>query len=254
MSESGSSLLWPRSAGTAVQVVPDRELEAYYHYPEPIDRAYVRLNYISSLNGKVSFDGRSAGLGTTGDKLVFRRLRRLADVVMVGAGTVRADGYRGARSSESLQSARRLRGQAAVPPIAVITASADLNPEGPLFKDAWVPPIILTARSAPPSNVKRLREAGAEVMIVGEDRADVPQILGALASRRLYRILCEGGPTLFGQLFAADAVDEVCMTLSPQVGGAGQISPDSHNLLPMRLGTVLARDEALLIRYIRTRH
>ena len=251
MSESGSRLLWPRPAGMDVQVVPDQDLEAYYYYPEPIDRAYVRLNYISSLNGKVSVNGRSAAFGTTGDKLVFRRLRRLADVVVVGAGTVRADGYRGARSSESLQAARRLRGQAAVPPIAVVTASADLDPDSPLFKDAWVPPIILTVRSAPPSNVKRLRESGAEVMIVGEDRADVRQMLGALASRNLCRILCEGGPTLFGQLFAAGAVDEVCLTLSPQVGGAGQISPDSSNLLPMRIEAVLARDETLLIRYVR---
>jgi riboflavin biosynthesis pyrimidine reductase len=251
MSETGSRLLWPRSSGTDVQIVPDKNLEEVYYYPEPIGRAYVRLNYVSSLNGKVSVNGRSAALGTTGDKLVFRRLRRLADVIMVGAGTVRADGYKGARSSESLQAARRLRGQAAVPPIAVITASADLNPQGPLFKDAWVPPIILTVRSAPPSNVKRLRDANAEVMIVGEDRAGVQQILDALASRKLYRILCEGGPALFGQLFAAGAVDEVCMTLSPQVGGAGQISPDSDNLLPMRIGTVLARDETLLLRYVR---
>jgi len=88
-------------------------------------------------------------------------------------------------------------------------------------------------------------------MIVGEDRADVRQMLGALASRNLCRILCEGGPTLFGQLFAAGAVDEVCLTLSPQVGGAGQISPDSSNLLPMRIEAVLARDETLLIRYVR---
>ena len=232
-------------------MVPDQDLESYYYYPEPVDRAYVRLNYISSLDGKISFNGRSAGLGTTGDKLVFRRLRRLADVVVVGAGTIRADGYRGARSSESLQSARRLRGQAAVPPIAVVTASADLDPEGPLFKDTWVPPIILSVGSAPPSNIERLREAGADVMIVGEERADMSQILDALASRKLYRILCEGGPSLFGQLFAARAVDEVCMTLSPQVGGAGQISPDSLNLLPMRIEAMLARDDTLLIRYVR---
>ena len=71
MSESGSRLLWPREADMDVQVVPDQDLEAYYYYPEPADRAYVRLNYISSLNGKVSVNGRSAPFGTTGDKLVF---------------------------------------------------------------------------------------------------------------------------------------------------------------------------------------
>jgi riboflavin biosynthesis pyrimidine reductase len=251
MSESDSRLLWSRSAGVDAPTVPDADLEAYYSYPEPINRVYVRLNFISSLNGKVSVDGRSAALGVVGDKLVFRRLRRLADVILVGAGTVRADGYRGARSSKSLQATRRLRGQAEVPPIAIVTLSADLDPNGPLFRDAWVPPLILTGKSAPPSNVERLKEAGAEVIIVGEERPDVQQILGELASRNLYRILCEGGPTLFGQLFAARAVDEICLTLSPQVGGKGQISVDSSDLLPMRVESVLARDEALLVRYIK---
>ena len=244
-------MLWSRSAGVAGLVVPDADLEAYYSYPEPITRPYVRLNYISSLNGKVSVGGRSAALGMTGDKLVFRRLRRRADVILVGAGTVRADRYRGARSSKSLQAARRLRGQAEVPPIAVVTTSADLDPNGPLFKDAWVPPLILTGKSAPVANVQRLRESGAEVVIAGDERPDVQDILGALADRKLYRILCEGGPTLFGQLFAVGAVDEICLTLSPHVGGAGQVSVDSAHLLSMRVESLLTRDDALLIRYVR---
>lgn len=251
MSQSDTRLLWSRSAAVAGLVVPDADLETYYSYPEPITRPYVRLNYISSLNGKVSVSGRSAALGTAGDKLVFRRLRRRADVILVGAGTVRADGYRGARSSKSLQAARRLRGQAEVPPIAVVTASAALDPDGPLFRDAWVPPLILTGESAPAANVRRLRESGAEIVIAGGERPDVQDVLGALADRKLYRVLCEGGPALFGQLFAAGAVDEICLTLSPHVGGAGQVSADSAHLLPMRVESVLTRDEALLIRYVK---
>jgi riboflavin biosynthesis pyrimidine reductase len=245
------NLLWPMSPGSAVTAIPDADIEALYYYPERIARPYVRLNYICTANGKVSVDGRSAGLGALGDKLVFRRLRRLADVVLVGAGTVRAEGYRGTRSSESLRTERRRRGQAEVAPIAVVTASADLDVGSPFFTDTLVPPIVLTVSWAPPANVARLAAAGAEVILVGEKNAEVEQILSALASRGLYRILCEGGPILFGDLIAADAVDEVCMTLAPKLGGAGQVSVGSAALRAMRTESVLAQDDLLLIRYRR---
>jgi riboflavin-specific deaminase-like protein len=251
MSDNETRLLLSSSANERPTVVSDLDLEAYYTYPEALDRPYVRLNYISSLNGKVSVDGRSRPLGSIGDKLVFRRLRRRADVILVGAGTVKADGYRGARSSKSLQAERRSRGQAAIPPIAVVSGSADLDPNSPLFKDAWIPPLIMTARSAPSSNVDRLRESGADVVVVGDDHVDIRQLLDVLASRNLCRVLCEGGPNLFGQLFAIDAVDEICLTISPQVGGAGQVSADSSSLRSMRIESVLTRDEALLVRYVR---
>jgi riboflavin-specific deaminase-like protein len=251
MPGAGSRLLWSGPVSADVPVVADTELEAYYSYPEPVRRPYVRLNYISSINGKVAINGRSAALGSEGDKLVFRRLRRRADVVLVGAGTVRADGYRGARSSKWLQDARRARGQAGVPPIAVVTASADLDPEGPLFTDSWVPPLILTGGSAPRANLERLRESGAEIVMAGEEKPEIRQVIDSLAQRQLYRILCEGGPTIFGQLFAADLVDEICLTLSPKVGGSGQVSIDSSKAQAMRLESVLMRDEALLLRYVR---
>jgi riboflavin-specific deaminase-like protein len=226
------------------------ELESIYRYPDPLNRPYVRLNFVCSANGKVAVDGRSADLGSEADRLVFGRLRQLADVILVSAGTVRADGYRGARSWQALRARRRERGQLEVAPIAVVTASADLDVDGPLFTDAWVPPLVLTVKSAPPANIARLADAGAEVLVVGDERAQVSKILDALASRSLYRILCEGGPPLFGALITADAVDELCLTLAPCVGGSGQISTDIPNSVrAMRLESVLTDDGALLIRY-----
>jgi riboflavin biosynthesis pyrimidine reductase len=246
--------LWPPPSGSVPAEVERSELEAVYAYPEPLAKPYVRLNFVCSANGKVAVDGSSTGLATQADRLILGRLRWLADVILVGAGTVRADGYRGARSWEKLTARRRKRGQSDVAPIAVVTASADLDPYGPLFTDTWVPPLVLTVRSAPAAKVARLEEAGAEVLVVGDDRGEAGLILSALASRGLYRVLCEGGPPLFGELIAADVVDDLCLTIAPVVGGVGQISTGPPvGMHPMRLESVLADDDSLLIRYCRDR-
>ena len=135
-----------------------------------------------------------------------------------------------------------------------LTASADLDPRGPLFTDATVPPLILTVESAPVANIDRIREAGGEVHVVGDVRAEPARIVDALASRGLIRVLCEGGPSLFGDLIAADAVDELCLTISPRVGGTGQISSATPDTVrPMRLESVLVDDGVLLLRYRRDR-
>ncbi len=246
--------LWPLPSDSALANVERSELEAIYAYPDSLAKPYVRLSFVCSANGKVAVDGSSAGLATQADRLILGRLRWLADVILVGAGTVRADNYRGTRSWELLRDRRRKRGQAEAAPVAVVTASADLDPHGALFTDTWVPPLVLTVRSAPADKVARLEQAGAEVHVVGEDRAEAALILSALASRGLYRILCEGGPPLFGDLIAADLVDDLCMTIAPTVGGTGQISGGPPTgVHPMRLESVLADDGSLLVRYCRAR-
>src|SRR5688572_1564208 len=119
----------------------DGGLAAHYAYPDGLTAPYVRVNFVASADGAVSVEGRSGGLGTDGDRRVFGTLRELADVVLVGAGTVRVEDYRGAR--------RPTRGRDLPPPIAVVTGSADLDPEARLFTDTRVPPIVLTTAGAP---------------------------------------------------------------------------------------------------------
>jgi riboflavin-specific deaminase-like protein len=245
------NLLWPPSADPSASVVHEGDLESLYRYPGPLDVPYIRLNYVCTANGKIAVDGRSAALASNADKLLFDHLRRLADVVLVGAGTARADNYRGSRSWPGLRAERRARGQAEVAPVAVVTASADLDTDSLLFADSLTPPLVLTVRSAPAAKVARLEEAGAEILFVGDKHAEVEQIKCALASRGLNSILCEGGPTLYGSLLSADAVDEVCLTLVPRVGGAGEMSAGATDLRPMRLESVLTDDGVLLMRYRR---
>lgn len=221
-------------------------LVRHYAYPPDLAAPWIRVNFVSSTDGAASVDGRSGGLGSDADKQVFGVLRELAEVVLVGAGTARAEDYRGAR--------RPTRGRDTPPPIAVVTGSADLDPGSKLFTDTLVPPIVLTLGSAPAERRDRLTAAGADVVVL--DRLTPDLLLGELARRGLLRVLCEGGPSLFGDLVAADAVDELCLTVAPLVAGgtAGRIArgPEGSPARPLTLVGALTSNDTLLLRYRRT--
>jgi 5-amino-6-(5-phosphoribosylamino)uracil reductase len=220
-------------------------LATHYAYPKDLAAPYVRVNFVTSIDGAVSVDGRSGGLGSAADRRVFGLLRELCEVVLVGAGTVRAEDYGGAR--------RPMRGHDTPPPIAVVTGSADLDPAARLFTDARVPPIVLTLDTAPRERRDRLADAGADVVAL--DRLTPDALLAELGRRDLHRVLCEGGPSLLGELHAADAVDELCLTLSPLLAGgdSGRITrgPRGAPPRPMALAGALHADGALLLRYRR---
>ncbi|GAA4545595.1 pyrimidine reductase family protein [Pseudonocardia xishanensis] len=221
----------------------DDDLPGVYAYPPALDRPWVRVNFVSSLDGAVSVDGASAGLGTPADKAVFGVLRRLADVILVGSGTARAERYRGARTPTI--------GRDAPPPIAVVTGSAALETDLGLFTDTAVPTIVLTTAEAPADRRAALREAGGDVVELPD--LEPATILGELERRGLRRVLCEGGPGLHGDLVAAGAVDELCLTLSPLLaaGDAGRIARSAGGHDPERMGLdqVLESDGTLLLRY-----
>lgn len=242
--------LLPVRAGSHVEAVSENDLLSLYSYPEPIAAPYIRVNLVCTANGNVAIDGRSTGLASGADRLLFGRLRRLADVILVGAETVRAEDCRGARRRDDVREFRLARGQSEVPPIAVISGSADLKPDSRLFTDTHVPPIIFTTASASRSSVIRLHDAGADVVVAGERGIDVGLVLDALAERGLNRVLCEGGPTLFGTLVAAGAVDELCLTVAPIIGGTTHLSAGPKvDTKTMLLSSVVADDGTLLLRY-----
>jgi riboflavin-specific deaminase-like protein len=230
----------------------DRDaLAALHAYPDEPARPFVRANFVTSADGAVSAGGLSTGLSAPGDRPVFGLLRELADVVLAGSGTVRAEDYRGVRTSPELRARRRARGQAAVPPVAVVTTTADLDPRARLFTDTAVAPLLLTTTGA----AGRARErfgAAAEVVAIGEDDVTPAAVLDALAARGLTRVLCEGGPALFGSFVAAGLVDELCLSVAPQLagGGAGRIvTGPALGPETVRLASVLAHDDGLLLRY-----
>ncbi len=247
------STVWASAAtGTTLDELRDR-----YAYPEDVVSPYVRANFVTSIDGAVTVDGSSTGLGTPADRKVFGLLRELADVILVGAGTVRAEDYGGARTNEARRTWRSENGLAAVPPVAVVTGTADIDPSSRLLTDTSVPALILTSRVAPEDNKQRLAEAGATVLEIGDDVVTPVQVLHTLETHGLNRVLCEGGPTLFGTLVAADLVDELCLTTAPFLVGGGASRPAVSPLAVRRrmsLQHMMAdEDGTVLSRWVRPR-
>lgn len=206
---------------------------------DSLDHDGVRMNFVSSIDGAATHDGLSAGLGGPADQRLFALLRRVADVVVVGAGTVRDEGYGPMIVPDSR------RGQ---PVFAIVTRELDLDPASPIFTKAPVRPVIITTERA--DGKAAFREV-ADVVVAGSSTVDAGRAVEALHERGLRRILCEGGPTLFGSFLAADAVDELCITVSPllEAGDAPRIANGDAVPRSMKLATVLRSGDTLLLRY-----
>lgn len=236
----------------SIDELSDHDVAAIYTYP-PSER-WVRANMVGSLDGVASVDGVTATLSSAPDRRVFRLLRALADVILVGAGTVRAEGYRPAKVAEQWSGLREANGQQPTPPIAVVTRSLDLDPESALFTGDGPRPIVLTCTDAPSDRRAALTEV-ADVVDCGPSSVDPASALDALNERGLRRVLCEGGPTFLHELVAAGLIDELCLTIAPVL-----VSGDERQVLhgptfdpprDFRLGTILEEGGVLLTRYLR---
>jgi 5-amino-6-(5-phosphoribosylamino)uracil reductase len=212
---------------------------------------------VSTLDGAAQHDGKSQPISNATDMRIFGTLRALADVVVVGAETVRQEGYRPARARAEFAAARKAAGQAPAPAIAVVTASLDLDFSLPLFASPLVPTLVLTGAAAAPERVSAAEKAGARVVIAGAGMGVEPdRAVRALAELGHTRLLTEGGPRLLGQLVAAGVLDELCVTVSPMLtaGDAQRIAGGPSVPVPQRFALVsLLEEEGFLYgRYQRT--
>ncbi|MFF8828061.1 pyrimidine reductase family protein [Streptomyces sp. NPDC015131] len=232
----------------------DRLADAYAY---PADGGpWLRANMVSSLDGAAQHDGRSQPISSATDMRIFGTLRGLADVVIVGAETVRLEGYRPARARDAFAARRAAAGQGPAPAIAVVSASLNLDFSAPLFTGPLVPTLLLTGSAAPPDRVREAEAAGAEVIVAGEGPGVEPErALAALAGRGLTRQLTEGGPRLLGQLVEARVLDELCLTVSPTLtaGDAQRITGGPALAVPDRfaLASLLEEDGFLFGRWTR---
>jgi len=229
-------------------------VDAYGRLGRVGDRPRVRLNMIASVDGAASLAGRSGSLGGPADKSLFATLRSLADVILVGAATMRTEGYGPARLDGSARDRRRDWGLAPVPPIAVVTRACRLDWRSPFFTEAEQRPIIITAASAAPEDRARADDV-ADVVLAGDDGVDLACAVRAIGERGHDNVLAEGGFGIAAQLAKADLLDEVCLTISPLLaaGDAGRIL-DGEPLEPptaLELGHVLEADGYLFLRYRR---
>ncbi|GLY90728.1 pyrimidine reductase family protein [Actinoallomurus iriomotensis] len=220
-------------------------------YAYPGRRPWLRANMVSSADGAAVHDGRTEALGGRADRRLLSLLRALADVVVVGGATVRAEGYGPVRPREWWGDLRR--GRTPAPPLAIVSRGLDFDFDAPVFTEALVPTILVTCPSAPAERLRAARRH-AEVIVTGGEQADVPAALDALADRGLVRQLTEGGPRLLAELSAAGRLDELCLTMSPQLtaGDAARVlNGPATAPIPLRLGHVLEEDGFVFLRYLR---
>ena len=224
-------------------------------YAYPGDGAWVRANMVASVDGSAVADGKSEPLSGPSDKRVFGVLRGLCDVVLVGAGTARAEGYRGLKARPSYAEHRTGHGQRPAPVLALVSGSLDLDPTAELFTGAERT-VMLTSAKADESARARLAEV-AEVIVAGTDRVDLSAGIDALVALGLPRVLCEGGPHLLAGVVAAGRLDELCLTTTPVlVGGHGpHVVAGLHldAILELELAHLLEEDGNLFARYLVSR-
>ncbi len=202
----------------------------------------LRVNFVSTIDGSVvGADGRSGSINTPADNRIFALQRRLADAVLVGAGTARTEGYgRVAATPER-----------PTPPPLVVVSATGTPPPGLLARRSGLGRgILLTRSAAGGAALEAARDALGEddVWVVGEEQVDLGAALQRLADEGMPHVLAEGGPSLFTTLLGDGLVDEFALTLVPRVvsGPGGRVTKGLAVDVPMRPAVLLEEDGTLL--------
>ncbi|MHC5796119.1 dihydrofolate reductase family protein [Lacisediminihabitans sp. FW035] len=193
----------------------------------------LRINLVASVSGSAAGgDDTSETLTNRADRKILGVIRRDSDVVLVGASSVRAEGYQLPRTA----------------PLAIVTSTGDLGGHRlTVDPDRFVPLVLCPASAA---DVARSGLPSAEIVVVPDTagRLSAVDIVSTLRRRGLRRIVCEGGPSLAAQMLDAGIVDELCLSTSPTVGGVSLpmfgTSPISAHRL--ELAQLLADDSSTL--------
>ena len=220
---------------------------------QPRHECWVTGHMVAGLDGTAAIHGRVGALSTEPDQDLFRRMRQIADVVMVGAQTIRREGYAPMRLSESARAQRRTRGQSEMPPVAIVSRSLDLDWSSQVFTAApeHARTIVITCAKADPERLAAAEQA-ATVIIAGEERVEPAAALQALAGLGYQVVLCEGGPRWLGELVAADRLDELCLSISPMMGGDPlpvSVAPPGADIAEFSLKSAMVADDTLFLRY-----
>jgi riboflavin-specific deaminase-like protein len=235
--------LYPTAA--TLPDTPSLEME----YLAPAEQ-HVRANFAVSIDGMVAIGGRSSPLGGPSDRAAFMAMRAVSDVILVGAGTVRAEDYGPVRLEDAAQERRVARRQAPLPALAIVSNRADLAPAARVFSGP-AKPLLLTSASA--AKARADLAAVSEMVVCGEETVDLAQGLEMLRARSLGRVLCEGGPALLGSLIESELLDELCCTTTPALVGPGQRSLSGDRPRPqpfrLRLTAALEGDGMIFARY-----
>ena len=236
--------------GAAEGEVTARELLAEVRPREraPESRPFVLANFVASLDGRAALAGRSKGLGGDADLEMLLELRALADAVLVGTGTLRAEGYGRLVRREERRAHRAAGGLEPDPPAVVISRGLDVPWDAGLFAAPEQPVLVYTGAGAavPP--------VAAPVELVRLEDPSPTAVLADLRRRGVRALLCEGGPHLFGSLLAGGLVDELFLTLVPLLTGERDANRlveggELPELARARLRWALRSGDELFLRY-----
>lgn len=187
-------------------------------------------NFVTSIDGIVALEGGTAPSGgiisgrNETDRFVMGLLRAFADAILVGAGTVRAEGRRALwtpdyvfpAAAEAFAALRHSLKRQKAPRLVIVTARGELDPSDRALQ---VGALVLTTTAAAPHLRKALPKATEVRAISDGERIGVDEIFATLKAEGHRTILTEGGPHLFGQLVARKRVDELFLTVSPRLAG-----------------------------------
>jgi riboflavin biosynthesis pyrimidine reductase len=219
--------------------------------PAHTDRPHVTVNMVASLDGHTAVEGRTGTLSSPTDRSIFRFLRTLADVVLVGAATVRAERYGTIKTSDDVRARRTSRGQLPAAALAIVTRSLDLDWSAKLFTEPTQRPFVITPADASDAGL-RVAEQVATVVRIGHGSVNLGEALRVLRQEHgVATVLCEGGPTLNAQL-ARGLLDQLCLTVSPSVVGGtsnGIFAPAVDAPISLELTSVLTAGGELYLRY-----
>lgn len=225
------------------RITAGSDVEDHGYRPAPDG---LRANMIFSADGAAGFRGRAGPLSCPADQRLLVALRAYADVVLVGAGTARAERYGPVRLLTEHRAQRIALGLPEQPPAIAVVSQTGQLPES-LFGST--PPILITSARSARDNTA-IHAADCEVLVSGDDAVDIAEALAQLRTRGLRRVLCEGGPTLLDELVAADLVDEMCVTLAPRLAGSQPLGLGTPSGLTapagLRLDQVLVADDGYL--------
>jgi riboflavin-specific deaminase-like protein len=217
----------------------------------PSDRPYTVVNFVTSTDGRATFDGRSGPLGDDGDRAMFHGLREQFDAVMSGTGTLRAERYGRILGKPERRARRTERGLSAEPLACIVTRSGEVPTDIPLFAEPEARIVVFT----PTAIVDGRWAAQVEVACIDPGELTLTTVLRHLRSEHGIRsLLCEGGPTLFGALLREGLVDELFLTVAPKLAGGGQgpgitTGPELPEPKLLILRWLLEREDSLYLRY-----
>jgi 5-amino-6-(5-phosphoribosylamino)uracil reductase len=217
----------------------------------PADRPYTIANFVASVDGRATFQGRSGQLGDEGDRAMFHGLRAQVDAVLAGTTTLRIERYRRLIKEPDQRRRRAERGLLPEPLACVVTRSGDVPTDIPLFSEPEARVVVFTPAPLETGSC----QAQVDIVRLDPGELTLTTVLRRLRSDDGIRtLLCEGGPTLFGGLLREGLVDELFLTLAPKLVGGGSgptisSGPELSELAKLALIWALERNGSLYLRY-----